>query len=42
VSTEVDFWYSAEVGIFSELVHTSAEFQGKKHMDFRKEYPDYI
>jgi hypothetical protein len=27
VSTEVDFWNSAEVGILSELVFTSAEFR---------------
>jgi hypothetical protein len=27
VSTEVDFWNSAEVGIFSELVLNSAEFR---------------
>jgi hypothetical protein len=24
----VDFWNSAEIGIFSELVYTSDEFQG--------------
>jgi hypothetical protein len=28
VSTEVDFWNSAEVGVFSELLCTYAEFHG--------------
>jgi hypothetical protein len=33
VFTEVDFWNSAEVGNFSDLVFTAAEF--------RKKYRDY-
>jgi hypothetical protein len=38
VSTEVDFWNSAEIWIFSELVYTSVEFRVKKlpYTEFRK------
>ncbi len=35
MSPEVDFWNSAEVGIFSELVHTSVEFYGIPFAQFR-------
>jgi hypothetical protein len=41
VSTEVYFWNSAEVGIFSELVYTSAEFR-EKNTGFRKKYRYYM
>jgi hypothetical protein len=37
VSTEVDLLDSAEVGIFSELVYTSAELRGKKLHEIPKE-----
>jgi hypothetical protein len=34
--TEVSFCNSAEVGFFSELVFTSAEFRTKYYTEFRK------
>jgi tRNA uridine 5-carbamoylmethylation protein Kti12 len=45
VSTEVEFWNTAVVELFLELVYTSAEFSGipgKDYTEFQKKYQYYV